>query len=73
MQRLPNKIIYPLLGWQAFVVIITFLITGDPSSGWRDVGGALIGFTGFELLRLFGRGALGVGDVKLPARLLGLG
>jgi hypothetical protein len=47
VQRLPNKIIYPLFGWQAFVVIITSLITGDPSSGWRAVGGPLIAFTGF--------------------------
>jgi leader peptidase (prepilin peptidase) / N-methyltransferase len=35
VQRLPDKIIYPLLGWQALAAIMMALITGDPSSGWR--------------------------------------
>jgi leader peptidase (prepilin peptidase)/N-methyltransferase len=71
VRRLPDKIIYPLLGWRALVVITMFLITGDLSLAWRAVGGGLIAFIGFELLHLLSRGALRFGDVKLAA-LIGL-
>ena len=72
VQRLPDKIIYPLLGWQAFAVIMISLATGDPALAWRAVAGGLIAFIGFELLHLSSRGALGFGDVKLGA-LIGMG
>ena len=72
VQRLPDKIIYPLLGWQAFAVIMISLATGDPALAWRAVAGGLIAFIGFELLHLCSRGALGFGDVKLGA-LIGMG
>src|SRR5215204_6329328 len=68
----PDKIIYPLLGWQAFAVIMMSLATGDPALAWRAVAGGLIAFIGFELLHLLSRGALGFGDVKLGA-LIGMG
>src|SRR5215203_1304778 len=67
VQRLPDKIIYPLLGWQAIAGIMMSLMTGDPSLAWRALGGGLIALLGFELLHLTSRGGLGFGDVKLVA------
>ncbi len=60
--RIPNVMTLTLLVWAA----IQMLWLGHPTLG-AALGGFLVGGIGFFILALMGRGALGMGDVKLAA------
>jgi leader peptidase (prepilin peptidase)/N-methyltransferase len=69
VQRLPDKIIFSLVGWLLITEMILAIVTRDLALLGRSTGGGLIVFVGFGLLYLASRGALGLGDVKLSALL----
>ena len=69
VQRLPDKIIFPLVGWLLITELILAIVTGDLALVVRCAGGGLVAFVGFGLLYTLSRGALGLGDVKLGALL----
>jgi leader peptidase (prepilin peptidase) / N-methyltransferase len=69
VQRLPDKVIFPLVGWLLITVMILALATRDLALLGRSAIGGLVAFVGFGLLYLASRGALGLGDVKLGALL----
>ena len=63
-RRIPNALVLALLGWAA----VQLVWPGQLSL--RDAGlGLLVGGGSFFLLALIGRGAMGIGDVKLAAAL----
>lgn len=62
VRRLPNPLVLTLLGW---AVVQSFWL-GSPTLVMAAVGMAVAGGI-FLLLAILGRGALGLGDVKLAA------
>lgn len=59
---IPNRIIYP-------AIVVALVASGlDPAVAvWQSLAGGLLGFGLFFVFALVGRGALGMGDVKLAA------
>jgi leader peptidase (prepilin peptidase)/N-methyltransferase len=66
VSRLPDRILVPSAIWTALCIALTMWITG-PSAGINALIAALLSGGGFGLFHLYGRGALGFGDVKLAA------
>ncbi len=59
---IPNRVVYPA------IAIALLMSAVDPTiSPWRALAGAVLGFGLFLLFAIIGRGALGMGDVKLAA------
>ena len=68
VRRLPNPLVLALLGW----AVVQSLWLGSPTLVMAAVGMAVAGGI-FLLLAILGRGALGLGDVKLAAAIGALG
>lgn len=64
VRRIPNELVLALLVW----AVVQILWLGQPGWGAAALGLAVAGGV-FLLLRLAGRGAMGLGDVKLEAAL----
>lgn len=64
VRRIPNALVLALLAW----AVVQLLWLGRPGLGAAALGMAVAGGV-FLLLALIGRGALGLGDVKLEAAL----
>ncbi len=62
VRRIPNELVLALLAW----AVVQILWLGEPGWGSAAAGLALAGGL-FFLLALIGRGAMGLGDVKLEA------
>jgi leader peptidase (prepilin peptidase)/N-methyltransferase len=69
LQRLPDKIILPLVGWLLINELILAIVTRDLALVARCAGGGLVALVGFGLLYTLSWGALGLGDVRLGALL----
>ena len=68
---IPNRILYPGTGITAVLLAIGSLLDQTPGRLAGALSGAALCLVGMGLLGALGRGALGMGDVKLSA-LLGL-
>lgn len=69
--RLPNVLVFPLLGITALLIVLAGVVANDLGAAGRALLGGLILGAGYLVLYLISPSGLGLGDVKL-APVLGM-